>query len=86
MYISMPFCLTNTSVAFQRSMDVAIANFIYKFLVVYQDVLTKCSKKENDHYMHLEKVFTGALEPGNQFIFAYIIRNSGTIETRDFYQ
>ena len=45
-------------------MDVAIANIIDKFFVVYQDELTTYSKDENDHFLHLEKVFTRALKYG----------------------
>ena len=60
----MPFGLTNACATFQRAMDVAFAYFIDNFLVVYQDELTTYSKKEDDHCMHLEKVFSRALDYG----------------------
>ena len=45
-------------------MDVAFANIIEKFLAVYQDDLTTYSKDENDHCIHLEKVFSKAFKYG----------------------
>lgn len=45
-------------------MNVAFANIINKFLVVYQDDLIAYSKDENDHCMHLEKVFIRVLKYG----------------------
>lgn len=63
-YVRMPFGLTNAGATFQRGMDVAFANIINKFLAVYQDDLTAYSKNENDHCMHLEKVFIRALRYG----------------------
>ena len=63
-YVRMSFGLTNSRVNFQRAMDVAFASIIDKFLVVYQDDFTTYSKDENDHYMHLEKVFIRALKYG----------------------
>lgn len=62
-YVRMPFALTNTGETFQRVVDVVFVEFINKFLVVYQDDLTAYSKKE-DHCLHLEKIFTRALEYG----------------------
>ena len=53
----MPFGLTNVGETFQHAMDVAFVDIIDKFLVVYQDDLTTYSKDENDHHIHLEKVF-----------------------------
>ena len=61
-YVRMHFGLTNAGATFQRAMDVAFADIIDKFLIVYQDDLTTYSKDENDHCMHLEKVFSGALK------------------------
>lgn len=63
-YVRMPFGLTNVGATFQCAMDVAFANIIYKFLDVYQDDLTAYSKDENDHCMHLEKVFIRVLRYG----------------------
>ena len=45
-------------------MDVAFVDIIEKNLVVYQDDLTTYSKDENDHCMHLEKVFIRSLKYG----------------------
>lgn len=45
-------------------MGVAFADIINKLMVVYQDDLTAYSKDENDHCMHLEKVFIRALKYG----------------------
>lgn len=56
-YSRMPFGLINASATFQRAMDVAFADIIDKFLVVYQDDLTTYSKDESDHCMYLEKLF-----------------------------
>ena len=44
-YVRMPFGLTNARTTFQREMDVAFADYINKFMVVYQDDLTTYSKK-----------------------------------------
>ena len=45
-------------------MDVAFADIIDDFLVVYQDDLTAYSKKEIDHCRHLEEIFIRALKFG----------------------
>ena len=63
-YVKMPFGLTNVGASFQCAMDVEFADIIDKFLVVYQDDLIAYSKDENDHCMHLEKVFIRALKYG----------------------
>ena len=55
---------TNVGATFQRAMDVAFVDIIEIFLVVYQDDLTKYSKKKEEHCMHLEKVFIRALKYG----------------------
>lgn len=60
----MPFGLINARETFQRSMDVAFKEYIKKFMVVYQDDLTAYSKKSEDHYKYLEKIFIKALEYG----------------------
>ena len=63
-YVRMPFGLTNAGATFQHAMNVAFADIIDNFLVIYQDDLTTYSKDENDHCMHLEKVFERALQYG----------------------
>ena len=42
----------------------AFVGIIDNFLAVYQDDLTAYSKDENDHCMHLDKVFIRALKYG----------------------
>ena len=59
-----PFGLTNVGATFQHAMEVAFADIIDKFLAMYQDDLIAYSKDENDHCMHLEKVFIRALNYG----------------------
>ena len=63
-YSRMPFGITNVGETFQHAMDVAFADIIDKFLVVYQNDLTAYSKDENDHCMHLENLFIKALKYG----------------------
>lgn len=58
----MPFGFTNAGTNIQREMDVTFADFIGKFMVVYQDDLTTYSKKGKDHFKYLEKIFIRALE------------------------
>jgi len=62
--VRMPFGLTNVGATFQSAMDVALADIIDKFLVVYKDDLTSYSKDQNEHCMHLEKVFERTLKYG----------------------
>ena len=61
-YVKIPFGLTNVGATFQHAMDVTFADIIDEFLIVYQDDLTTYSKDENDHCMHLEKVFIRSLK------------------------
>ena len=63
-YVRMPFGLSNAGATFQYAMDVAFVDIIDKFLAMCQDDLTTYSKDENDHCMHLEKVFIRALKYG----------------------
>lgn len=42
----------------------AFEDIIDKFLAVYQDDLTRYSKKEDEYFMHLENVFIRAIENG----------------------
>lgn len=62
-YVRMPFGLINIGATFQRVMDVAFAEYIDKFMFVYQDDLIAYSKKE-DHCRHLEKILLKSLEYG----------------------
>lgn len=63
-YLRMSFGLTKVGATFQRAINVAFYDIINIFLVVYQDDLTTYSKKEGDHYDHLEKIFNKAIEYG----------------------
>jgi hypothetical protein len=56
-YIRMPFGLVNVGARFQRAMDHAFKDFLFKFIVVYQDAITVYSKKRSDHISHLRVMF-----------------------------
>jgi hypothetical protein len=56
-YVQMPFGLMNSRATFQRAMDFSFSDYLYKFIVVYQDDLTVFSKDRNDHIIHLRKIF-----------------------------
>lgn len=60
----MPFSLINARATFYRAMDVAFKEYIDKFMAIYPDDLTSYSKKAEDHYKHLEKIFIKSLEYG----------------------
>ena len=53
----MPFGLKNAGATFQRAMDIAFANEIHDFLVIYLDDLTVFSKTDQQHLDHLRQVF-----------------------------
>ena len=57
MYLKMPFGLMNVGVTFQRAMDIAFAEEIHDFLVIYLDDITMFSKLDNEHLDHLRRVF-----------------------------
>jgi hypothetical protein len=56
-YIRMPFGLMNVGATFQRAMDFAFSDYLFKFIVVYQDDIIVFSKDRNDHITHLRKIF-----------------------------
>jgi hypothetical protein len=56
-YIEMPFGLINASATFQRAMDHAFKDFLFKFIVVYQNDITVYSKKRFDHISHFRPTF-----------------------------
>jgi hypothetical protein len=56
-YIRMPFGLMNAGATFQQAMDHAFKEFLFKFIVVYQDDITVYSKKRSDHISHLRVMF-----------------------------
>jgi hypothetical protein len=47
----------NVGATFQRAMDFAFSNYLFKFIVVYQDDLIVYSKNRSDHIDHLRKIF-----------------------------
>ena len=57
MYVKMPFGLMNAGATFQRAMDIAISEEIGHFIVIYLDDITVYSKTNEDHLLHLRRVF-----------------------------
>ena len=57
MYGKMPFILENAGATFQHAMDIAFADEIDKFVVIYMDDITVYSRFVKDHIRHLERVF-----------------------------
>jgi hypothetical protein len=55
--IRMPFGLMNVGVTFQRAMDSTFSDYLFQFIVVYQDDITIYSKNRNDHINYLRKNF-----------------------------
>ena len=53
----MPFGLSNAGATFQKAMDMAFGNLMYKFVVVYLDDFTVYSKKAANHIGHLRHIF-----------------------------
>jgi hypothetical protein len=56
-YIKMPFGLINAGATFQRAMDHAFKDFLFKFIVFYQDDITLYYNKRSDHISHLRATF-----------------------------
>ena len=57
MYLKMPFGLMNASATFQRAMDIALSEEIGYFIMIYLDDITVYSKTDEEHLIHLRKVF-----------------------------
>ena len=57
MYVKMPFGLMNVGATFQREMDIAFADEIGQFIVIYLDDITVYSKNDEEHFLHLRRVF-----------------------------
>ena len=57
MYLKMPFGLMNVGATFQRAMDIAFSEEIGYFIVIYLDDITVYSKTDEEHLIHLRKVF-----------------------------
>jgi hypothetical protein len=51
----MPFGLMNVGATFQRAMDFIFSDYLFKFIVVYQDDIIVFSKNRDDHITHLRK-------------------------------
>lgn len=57
MYVKIPFGLMNVGATFQRAMDIAFADDIGHFIVIYLDGITVFSKTDEEHLAHLRRVF-----------------------------
>ena len=57
MYAKIPFGLMNAGATFQRAMDIAFFEEIGYFIVIYVDYITVYSKTNEEHLIHLRKVF-----------------------------
>jgi len=57
MYVKMPFGLMNVGAKFQRAMDIVVADEIGRFIVIYLDDITIYSKIDEEHSLHLRRVF-----------------------------
>ena len=53
-YQKMPFGLSNVGATFQKAMDKAFLNLMYRFVLVYLDNITIFSKNAIDHFQHLK--------------------------------
>jgi len=57
MYVKIPFGLMNAGATFQRAMDIAFADEIGKFIVIYLVDITVYCKIDEEHLLHLRRVF-----------------------------
>lgn len=57
MYVKIPFGLMNVGATFQRAMDIAFADEIDHFIVIYLDEITVYSKIDEENLAHLRRVF-----------------------------
>ena len=57
MYVKIPFGLINAGATFQRAMDIAFSEDIGYFIVIYLDDIIVYSKTDEEHLVHLRKVF-----------------------------
>lgn len=53
----MPSGLMNVGAAFQREMDFAFVDELCRFIVIYLDDITVFSKTDEEHFLHLRRVF-----------------------------
>ena len=63
-YQKMPFGLSNAGATFQKAMDKAFLNLMYKFVLVYLDGITIFSKNTTYHFQHLKVIFERCREYG----------------------
>ena len=57
MYVKMPFGLMNVGATFQREMDIDFSKEIGLFIAIYLDDITVYSKSDEEHFIHLRRVF-----------------------------
>lgn len=57
MYVKMPFGLMNVGAEFQRAMDIAFADEIDRFIVLYLDEIIVYSKTDEEDLLHLRRLF-----------------------------
>ena len=57
MYVKMPFGLMNAGATFQRAMERSFSEDIGYFIIIYLDDITVFSKTDEEHLIHLRKVF-----------------------------
>ena len=64
MYLKIPFGLMNAGATFQRAMDIAFSEEIGYLIVIYLDDITVYSKTDEEHLIHLRKVFEKCIQFG----------------------
>jgi hypothetical protein len=57
MYVKMHFDLMNVGANFQREMDISFVDETGKFIVIYLDDVNVYSKFDEEHLLHLKRVF-----------------------------
>jgi hypothetical protein len=57
MYVKIPFGLMKVGATFQREMDIAFVDETGKFIVIYLDDVIVYSKSDEEHLLHLKRVF-----------------------------
>ena len=57
MYVKIPFGLMNAGATFQRALDIEFSKYIGYFIVIYLDDIIFYSKTDEEHLVHLKKVF-----------------------------